>query len=67
MPSFAPRPGAWLAVSPNPSRLPFAAADLRTGFVFPGEIRERLAGRWYFTVFRREDGHPLETFAWERA
>jgi GT2 family glycosyltransferase len=65
-PSFPPRPGAFLAVSPNPSRLPFAGADLEVGFTFPPEIRDALAGRWYFSVFRRSDGQPLETFAWEK-
>jgi GT2 family glycosyltransferase len=65
-PSFAPRPGAFLAVSPNPSGLPFAGASLETGFAFPAEILDRLSGRWYFTVFRAEDGRPVERGAWER-
>jgi N-acetylglucosaminyl-diphospho-decaprenol L-rhamnosyltransferase len=67
-PSFAATPGAAVAFSPNPSGIPFAAADLETGFRLPREISERLpAGRWLFTVYRREDGRPLETRVWERA
>lgn len=66
-PSFAATPGAAVAFSPNASGIPFAAADLETGFRLPREIRERLpAGRWRFTVYRREDGRPLETRVWER-
>ncbi len=66
-PSFPPRPGAFLAVSPNPSGLPFAGASLQTGFELPREVLDRLSGRWYFTIFRGEDGRPLERLAWERA
>jgi GT2 family glycosyltransferase len=64
-PSFAPRPGAFLAASPNPSGLPFAGASLETGFAFPREILDRLSGRWYFTIFRGEDGRPIERLTWE--
>jgi N-acetylglucosaminyl-diphospho-decaprenol L-rhamnosyltransferase len=66
-PSFAPRPGAFLALSPNPSGLPFAGASLETGFEFPREVLDRLSGRWYLTIFRGEDGRPLDRMAWERA
>ena len=66
-PSFSPRPGAFLAVSPNPSGIPFAGASLENGFSLPREVLDRLSGRWYFTVFRGEDGRPLERLAWEPA
>jgi len=66
-PSFEARPGAAVAVSPNPSGIPFAAADLDRAFRLPAEISARLAaGRWRFTVFRKEDGRPLETRVWEK-
>ena len=67
-PSFEARPGAAVALSPNPSGIPFAAADLDREFRLPAEISMRLApGRWRFTVFRPEDGRPLEARVWEKA
>jgi N-acetylglucosaminyl-diphospho-decaprenol L-rhamnosyltransferase len=66
-PAFPPRAGAFLAVSPNASGFPFAGASLENGFALPCEVLDRLSGRWYFTVFRGEDGRPLERRAWERA
>ena len=66
-PSFSARPGAAVAFSPNLSGIPFAAADLDRDFRLPPEIRERIApGRWRFTVFRKDDGRPLETRIWEK-
>ena len=66
-PVFAARPGAAVAFSPNASGIPFASADLETGFRLPREIAQRLpAGLWRFTVYRREDGRPLETRLWEK-
>jgi hypothetical protein len=56
----------FLALSPNPSGLPFAGASLETGFDLPREILDRLSGRWYFTIVRGEDGRPAERLAWER-
>jgi len=67
MPPLIPaRAGAFLALSPNPSRIPFAGTDLTADFSLPPEIRDALAGRWFFTIFRAENGRPIETFAWER-
>jgi len=66
-PSFPARPGAAVAISPNASGIPFASADLESGFRLPGDIEERLSpGRWRFTAYRREDGRPLETRIWEK-
>jgi len=67
VPAIAARPGAALAISPNPSRIPFAVADLDSDFRLPDEIAGGLpAGPWYFTVFRAADGRPLETRVWEK-
>ncbi len=67
-PAFPVRSGAWVAISPNPSLLPFAAAPLDADFSLPGEIVARLPpGRLYFRVFRAADGRPLETWTWEKA
>lgn len=61
----APREGAWVAVSPNPSVLPFAGAPLDSGFELPTEIAARLPrGPLYLRTFRAADGEPLETSVW---
>ncbi|MEP6471068.1 MAG: glycosyltransferase family 2 protein [Acidobacteriota bacterium] len=66
-PAFPAQSGAWLAISPNPSLLPFAAAPLDAGFSLPEEIVSRLdRTRLYFRVFRAVDGRSLETWAWEK-
>lgn len=60
--------GAALAISPNPSRLPFAVAELGTEFRLPAEIVARMRpGPWYFTIFRTSDGRPLSNDVWEKA
>jgi hypothetical protein len=66
-PVVSRRAGAWLAISPNPSLLPFAGVDLEEeDFSLPDEIRSSLApGRLYLRVFRVADGSPLETVFWE--
>ena len=67
-PRVAARPGAAVALSPNRSGVPFAAADLAEEFRLPEEIRSRLfSGTWHFTVFRKSDGRPLERFLWEKS
>src|SRR6266511_806664 len=59
--------GAALALSPNPSGLPFAGADLSQEFRLPDEVESGLAsGLWYLTIFRKADGRPLERFVWEK-
>ena len=66
-PAIPARKGAWLAVSPNPSLLPFAGVPLDADFSLPAEIEGRLSrGRLYFRVFREKDGWPLETWAWDK-
>lgn len=65
---FPARPGAWLAISTNPSLLPFAGAPLDDGFALPAEIAGRLpAAPLYLRVFQASDGRPLETFVRERS
>jgi hypothetical protein len=67
-PRLAPRSGAAVAISPNPSGFPFAAADLSEEFRLPGEVEAGLSpGPWYFTVFRTADGRPIERFHWVKA
>ena len=66
-PRFAARPGAAVAFSPNPSGLPFAAADLEEEFLLPEEIRSSLpAATWHLTIFRKADGRPLQRLRWKR-
>ena len=66
-PSLPALPGASVAISPNPSRMPFAAADLERDFLLPEEIVSSLpAGTLFFTVFGNRDGRPLETCSWEK-
>ena len=61
------RPGASLAISPNPSLLPFAGASLDADFELPPELLPSLsAGPLYLRSFREADGEPLETFVWNR-
>ncbi len=66
-PRLAAWPGAWVAVSTNPSVLPFAGAPLDEGFELPSEIRARLPrGPLYFRAFWAADGQPIETSVWEK-
>lgn len=67
-PRFAARAGAAVALSPNRSGFPFAVADLAEEFHLPDEIREGLSpGTWHFTIFRKEDGRPLEKLLWRKS
>lgn len=66
-PELPRRPGAALALSPNPSVLPFVGAALDRDFALPPEVLPSLApGPLYLRVFRENDGEPLETFVWDR-
>ena len=66
-PLVAARPGAALALSPNPSLVPFAGARLDREFRLPEEIREGLPpGPLYLRVFDLASGRPIETFVWEK-
>jgi hypothetical protein len=60
------RPGAWLAISPNPSLLPFAGTPLEEDFSLGVEMRSSLAaGSLYLRVFDGADGRSLRTYVWE--
>jgi N-acetylglucosaminyl-diphospho-decaprenol L-rhamnosyltransferase len=66
-PRVAARAGAWVAISTNPSLIPFAGAPLDQDFRLPGDVAESLRpGPVYLRVFRGADGRPLETLAWQR-
>jgi N-acetylglucosaminyl-diphospho-decaprenol L-rhamnosyltransferase len=66
-PALPARHGAAVAISPNASGIPFAAADLEEDFQLPPEIADSLPpGSWRWTVFRRSDGRPLERLVWEK-
>ena len=65
-PRVSAHPGAWVALSTNPSLLPFAGAPLDEGFVLPSEVAGRLPPvPLYLRTFRSSDGEPVETFVWE--
>ncbi len=66
-PAVAARAGAWVAVSTNPSLVPFAGAPLAGDFRLPEDVLESLApGPVYLRAFREADGRPLETVVWEK-
>jgi GT2 family glycosyltransferase len=66
-PSIGATPGAWVAVSTNPSLVPFAGAPLDSDFRLPGEVMASLRpGPVWLRVFREADGAPVETLVWER-
>jgi N-acetylglucosaminyl-diphospho-decaprenol L-rhamnosyltransferase len=61
------RPGAWVAVSTNPSLIPFAGAPLLEDFRLPEEVAESLRpGPVYLRAFEGRGGRPLETVVWEK-
>ena len=61
------RAGASLAISTNPSLIPFAGASLAEDFRLPEDVLASLRpGPLYLRVFRTSDGRPLETFVWEK-
>ena len=66
-PRVAARPGAALALSPNPSLMPFAGARLDTEFLLPEQLAASLPlGPLYLRIFDSADGRPLETLVWEK-
>jgi len=66
-PVLPARPGAWVAVSTNPSLVPFAGAPLAADFRLPEDVLESLPpGPVYIRAFRESDGRPLETFVWDK-
>jgi N-acetylglucosaminyl-diphospho-decaprenol L-rhamnosyltransferase len=65
-PRIAAREGAWLAISTNPSLMPFAGAPLDSEFRLPEDVASRLPRvSLYLRSFRASDGRPIETFVWE--
>jgi GT2 family glycosyltransferase len=59
--------GAAVAISPNPSLLPFASASLSEDFELPADVIASLpAGPVYLRSFHVADGEPLETFVWSK-
>jgi GT2 family glycosyltransferase len=66
-PRLPARPGTWVALSTNPSVLPFAGAPLEHGFALSAEIADRFpSAPLYLRVFRASDGRALETFVWRK-
>jgi hypothetical protein len=60
--------GGAVAISPNPSLLPFAGASLAQDFEMPAEVIDSLtSGPIYLRSFRTVDGQPLETFVWRKS
>jgi hypothetical protein len=65
VPAVERRPGAFVALSPNASLLPFAAASLDQDFRLPADLEESLPpGPIFLTTFRLADGWPLATQVW---
>ena len=66
-PRLSAQPGTAVAISPNPSLLPFASASLSEDFELPTEVIPSLPpGPVYLRIFRTANGWPLETFVWEK-
>ena len=66
-PAVAAQQGAWIAVSTNPTLIPFAGAPLDEDFRLPEEVLASLRpGPVYLRTFRAADGRPLDTLVWEK-
>lgn len=65
-PALPARAGAWVAVSTNPSLIPFAGGPLGEGFRLPADVLASLRpGPVYLRAFGR-DGRALDTGVWEK-
>lgn len=65
-PSLEARPGAWAAVSTNPSLIPFAGTPLTESLLLTGDVLASLrAGPVYLRAFL-PDGRTLETRVWRK-
>lgn len=66
-PEVPATPGAWIAVSTNPTLVPFAGAPLDAGFRLPSDVLGSLRpGPVWLRRFRATDGAVLDTSVWER-
>jgi len=66
-PELPARDGAWVAVSTNPTLVPFAGAPLARGFRLPEDVLASLnPGPVYLRTFDPRDGRPLDTGVWEK-
>ncbi len=66
-PALPARPGAWAAISTNPSLVPFAGAPLDTVLRLPEDVLTSLPpGPVYLRAFSKASGEPLETAVWEK-
>jgi N-acetylglucosaminyl-diphospho-decaprenol L-rhamnosyltransferase len=66
-PAVAARPGAWIAVSTNPTLIPFAGAPLDEDFRLPEDVLASVRpGPVYLRTFRASDGRPIDTAVWEK-
>jgi hypothetical protein len=66
-PALRARAGAWVAVSTNPTLVPFAGAPLDLDFRLPEEVLASLRpGPVWLRAFRSRDGAPIETLVWEK-
>jgi N-acetylglucosaminyl-diphospho-decaprenol L-rhamnosyltransferase len=65
-PALPARAGAWVAVSTNPSLIPFAGGPLGEEFRLPSDVLASLRpGPVYLRAFAR-DGRALDTGVWQR-
>ena len=65
-PAVSARPGAWVAVSTNPSLIPFAGAPLSEDFRLPDEVLASLRpGPVFLRVFDG-GGRVLDTRVWQK-
>ena len=56
-----------MAVSTNPTLVPFAGAPLARGFRMPEDVLASLnPGPVYLRAFDPRDGRPLDTGVWEK-
>ena len=66
-PAIAAMREAWIAVSINPTLIPFAGAPLDADFRLPEDVLASLRpGPVYLRTFRASDGRSLDTCVWEK-
>ncbi|MET0620140.1 MAG: glycosyltransferase [Thermoanaerobaculia bacterium] len=66
-PALPAREEAWVAVSTNPTLVPFAGSPLARGLRLPEDVLASLRpGPVYLRAFDPRDGRPLDTGVWEK-